>query len=128
MSAHSPFLAPLSARLISCRYWLPEHITPHIDYITPGVKHGVYKRTESQISKREIQSNAIVAPPVQPIPAGPDVDINVKTVPQNCSSYVVDGDCIRALYNMPAQNNNRKVSSTNALGMFLLLDGVLDFC
>jgi len=107
--------------LTSYRYWLPEHITPHIDYITPGVKHGVYKRTESQILKREIHSNAIVAPPVQPIPAGPDVDINVKTIPQNCSSYVVDGDCIRALYNMPAQNNNRKVSSTNALGMCSLL-------
>jgi tripeptidyl-peptidase-1 len=44
------------------------------------------------------------------------VSIDVKTVPLNCSSYVIDGDCIRGLYNLPAQNNNRKVSSTNALG------------
>ena len=42
----------------------------------------------------------------------------MKTIPQNCSSYVVDGDCIRALYNMPAQNSNRKVNPNNALGIY----------
>lgn len=94
---------------------MPEHITPHIDYVTPGVKHGVYKRAQTELTKREIISNAI-APPPPPTPEGPEIDIDVKVVPLNCSSYVVDGDCIRGLYNLPAQNSARKVNSNNALG------------
>jgi hypothetical protein len=100
---------------------LPEHIRKHIDYVSPAVKHGVYKRQLSRLAKRDSpRSNFIVAPIVAPpsLPEGPDVSIDVKVVPLNCSSYVIDGDCIRALYNLPAQNNNRKVSPTNALGMY----------
>jgi hypothetical protein len=65
-----------------------------------------------------MRSNAIAPPPPTPGPGTPDVSIDVKVVPLNCSSYVVDGDCIRALYNMPAMNVNRKINSNNALGIF----------
>lgn len=93
---------------------MPEHIGAHIDYITPGVKHGIYKRRNVELQKRSMRSNAIGPPPVGP--GNPEVGIDVKTVPINCSSYVIDGDCIRALYNLPALNPTRKVSSSNALG------------
>jgi hypothetical protein len=97
------------SKLRHYRYSLPEHIRQHVDYVTPGVKHHVYKRAESTAIGGI--SNLQTAPIVSPLGV-----IDVKTVPVNCSSYVVSADCIRALYQMPDLNPNRTIPSTNSLG------------
>jgi len=105
------------------RYSLPEHLRAHVDYITPGVKHQVYKRS---ISKRDDStppggiSNLITIP--GPVTSGPSVNIDVKTIPKNCSSFAVSTDCIRALYELPALNPNRSVPATNSLGKLIFGD------
>ena len=94
------------------RYYLPEHIREHVDYITPGVKDHVYKGAGSGSSKRSLRSALGRAPP------GPPVKVDAKTIPLNCSNYVIDADCIRGLYNLPAQDITRKISTTNAIGLY----------
>lgn len=46
------------------------------------------------------------------------MNIDVKTIPKNCSSFAVSTDCIRSLYELPALNPNRSVPSTNTLGIY----------
>lgn len=45
-----------------------------------------------------------------------DVVVDAKAIPVNCSNYVVDGDCIRAMYGLPDINVNKAVDPSNALG------------
>jgi len=106
------------------RYYLPEHIQHHIDYITPGVKHQIFKRSITTGSKQK--RNMLVAPeseaimlPHQDITFDADVGVAVdaKVIPLNCSNYVVDGDCIRAMYGLPDIDVNKKVNPNNALGL-----------
>jgi len=104
------------------RYYLPEHIQEHIDYITPGVKHQIYRRQGSTATKQKRNMLAYPGAEANILPdlssAGPDVSIDAKTIPLNCSSYVIDGDCIRALYGLPAIDVNKKINPNNALGIF----------
>lgn len=107
-------------RLTLHSYHLPEHISEHIDYITPGVKHQLYKRqgptAKNRLSKRKQRR------PVHSILEAPsqiNVAIDAKTIPINCSNYVINSDCIRSMYGVPDMNVDKKISGVNALGLRL---------
>lgn len=105
------------------RYYLPEDIQPHIDYITPGVKHQIFKRSTSKGMKHK--RSMIVTPESeakvfsgQGVSFVSDLDaaVNASAVPANCSNYVVNADCIRAMYGLPNIDVNKTVNPENALG------------
>lgn len=104
----------MGATIDKHRYYLPENIRNHIDYITPGVKDHVFKRKleGGKKAKRAVATYG-QAPYVSPVQASAHIDAAINI---NCSNYVVSADCIRALYNMPALNLNKKKDPTNAIG------------
>lgn len=95
------------------RYYLPEEIAEHIDYVTPAVKHQIYKR---EGVKRLRKRNELYYPQPAEFNIAPAVSIDVKSVPKNCSHTNVNADCIRAMYGLPDINVNKKVDPSNALG------------
>jgi tripeptidyl-peptidase-1 len=99
---------------------VPEHLQPHIDYITPGIKlTPVVKRTvKREITKRA--SHAVKAPVHVAVPASTDsagISAAAAALPptlQNCSTNITP-DCIRALYGIPA---NPVAVPGNSLGLY----------
>ncbi|KAI9046921.1 hypothetical protein LZ554_008999 [Drepanopeziza brunnea f. sp. 'monogermtubi'] len=101
------------------RYHVPEHLTSHIDYITPGIKLSpVIKRTVERKTKRDFHS--VHAPIHASIPAEENssaISAAAAALPpalQNCSTDVTP-DCIRALYSIPA---NPPAVPGNSLGLY----------
>ncbi|KAG5804307.1 hypothetical protein H9Q74_005152 [Fusarium xylarioides] len=90
---------------LSCeKYYLPEHVQPHIDFVTPGVMLLAPKqpRISSNVKRQ--------APPIfQPESPSPPSAGTSK-----CGDAVTP-DCIRKLYNIP---NNKLNHSSNSLGIF----------
>ena len=105
--------------LTDSRYYVPEHLVSHIDYITPGIKLSpVTKRTVDRKTKRV--SHSIHAPAHVSIP-GNEGSVGISAAAaalppalQNCSTNMTP-DCIRALYSIPA--NPAKVDD-NSLGLY----------
>lgn len=82
--------------------------------MTPGTKHQIYKRKAAgkRLTKRASATNLIKAPPLPPTIG----QVLAMSVPLNCSSYVIDADCIRGLYQLPDLNPTRAVSAENTFG------------
>ena len=107
-------------------YYIPEHIAPHVDFITPTVhfdtKMGMAKELQKRdlngevVEKRAPMSTAAAGTPVQTKAAvkditnpnngfnpkkGSDININnIITELENCNQFIVP-DCLRALYLFP---------------------------
>lgn len=105
-------------------YYLPEHIKDHIDYITPGVKHQIFKRELLEPSKKKRSLEKRLAPIPAPDSAeglamGFHIDAKTpKPINPNCSHTTVNADCVRSLYQLGPINVNKKVDPRNVLGQF----------
>ena len=110
---------------VACsEYHIPDHLSPHVDFITPTV-HFDSKVAQAALPKREMPekraatasvSTAAAGVPVQTMAAvnviknpnngyhpkkGTDLNIkNIITELQNCNKFIVP-DCLRALYLFP---------------------------
>lgn len=100
------------------RYHVPEHLAPHIDYITPGIKLiPVVKRT---IERRDINkraSHALKAPAHVENTAETSISAAAAALPpalQNCSRSTTKA-CIQALYSIP---DAPAAVPGNSLGLF----------
>ncbi|KAK2624864.1 hypothetical protein QTJ16_006057 [Diplocarpon rosae] len=101
------------------KYHVPEHLSSHIDYITPGIKLSpVVKRTVKRNSKRAsdlIHASLPVGVPEEDKSRA--VSAAVAALPpilRNCS-IEMSPDCIRALYSIP---NSPVAVEGNSLGIF----------
>lgn len=106
---------------IGCdEYHIPEHIVPHIDYITPGIKlsNRVVKRS-IKVAKTTTERNSRKSPiwgfgrgrherPSSTTAAGLPLDL------RDCAATMTP-TCHRALYQIP---DPVKVSTGNSLGVF----------
>ncbi|KAG4030402.1 hypothetical protein MFRU_012g01380 [Monilinia fructicola] len=112
---HSP-----SVRVGCDEYHLPEHLAPHIDYITPGVKLAPVKkrsvktkRSTAYLSKRKNRL-AKANPPAQTYEWTPPAAVNLSSDLKGCGSNMTP-TCIKALYNIPTATLN---ASGNSLGLY----------
>lgn len=98
------------------RYHVPEHIQPHIDYITPGIKlTPVVKRTVK--TKRGTPYAVKNALHVEMGDAPRVLTAAEAALPpalQNCSKNITP-DCIRALYGIP---QNTVATPGNSVGLY----------
>ncbi|KAL8699547.1 MAG: hypothetical protein Q9201_005949 [Fulgogasparrea decipioides] len=104
---------------VSCSsYHIPEHITPHIDFITPGVSFDTkvpQAAVANNVEKRAPSTTAAAGPPVQTHAAlgvgaptsgflpkkGANIDIKgIIDELRNCNKYITP-NCLRALYLFP---------------------------
>ncbi|OPB46007.1 protease s8 tripeptidyl peptidase [Trichoderma guizhouense] len=103
-------------------YHLPEHVSEHVDYITPGVKGTLM---DMELRKRDFDGSP-VAPEfkfnphrrqqqIRPFPKLPK-----KSTPDDLSTcdQTITPECLQALYNFEAPDPHAKVSKNNSLGVF----------
>lgn len=104
--------------MVACdQYHVPKAIQGHIDYITPGVK-GV--NVGPRLAKR---SRGKPGKPGNPITWQPPKIVSHPHMPKKSSELqtcdvAITPACIRALYDIPLQNPNAKVSPNNSMGIF----------
>jgi tripeptidyl-peptidase-1 len=83
------------------RYHVPEHLQPHIDYITPGIKlTPVVKRT---VKAKRGTPYAVKAPIHVEIEESQIISAEAAALPpvlQNCSTNITPA-CLKALYGIP---------------------------
>lgn len=111
-------LAPLSKPCAKChRYYLPEHIRVHVDFITPGISFsGPLKKKEI---KRDIAARHFkpgpwkMPPPHWPWTMPPGAG-QLPADLQNCGHNVTP-PCLKALYNIPDAHRKDDV---NQLGLY----------
>ena len=131
MSKFSPILL-WQREADDSRYHLPEHISRHVDYVTPGIalsapleKKSVSKRSHPRPywpipplprhhtwGHHESHSSATSSPAPSSTSLPPDL--------QNCGKKMTP-DCIRALYDLPSAKEVAKSYSSdpvNAVGVF----------
>jgi tripeptidyl-peptidase-1 len=115
--------------LVKCRclndeivisYHLPEHLAPHIDYITPGVKMTQsVKRTFMRKTKRSSQAGAtrtaLHTTAEMSLPEKWSAPEGVSPELAGCG-FNMTPPCIRALYDIPLPTN--KPNPKNALGLY----------
>jgi tripeptidyl-peptidase-1 len=104
---------------MNARYHVPEHLAPHIDYITPGVKltpvkkrsvkvkrgtPHVEKRSNRVVKTYEHESYTWTPPPVA----------NLSSDLQGCGTNMTP-TCIKAMYKIP---NATKKTPGNSLGLY----------
>ncbi|KAI6713018.1 protease S8 tripeptidyl peptidase I (secreted protein) [Marssonina coronariae] len=106
-------------RIGTDKYHVPEHLSSHIDYITPGIKLSpVVKRTSKRNFKRA--SHSFHAPAHVSVSAEKNakaISAAAAALPpalQNCNTNM-SPDCIRALYSIPA---NPVAVDGNSLGLY----------
>ncbi|KAL7928922.1 subtilisin-like protein [Trichoderma chlorosporum] len=99
-------------------YHLPEHVSEHVDYITPGVKGTMMelrKRDKRQLQDGLVRNNRRRQQHFRPFPelhkAPSKDDLS------NCDQ-VITPQCLQALYNFKAPDPNAKVSKNNSFGLF----------
>ncbi|OKL58204.1 hypothetical protein UA08_06451 [Talaromyces atroroseus] len=101
-------------------YHLPEHIAPHVDYITPGIKMTqAVKRTvkkEKRASNAYSSRTSAYAPAHWGNPAGHNHPGGSPSSDLASCSYNMTPPCIRALYDIPLPTN--KPNPGNALGLY----------
>ena len=122
----------------SCsEYHVPEHISKHVDYITPGIKLFVPMPSKRQLDRKLARGkrrpgNTKRAHPNKGSPqagnadpfiqSGPFPKIDLAKNTTNSSLATCDMSitpaCIRALYQIPLQKPEAKVSPNNSLGIF----------
>ncbi|KAH8690679.1 peptidase S8/S53 domain-containing protein [Talaromyces proteolyticus] len=101
------------------KYHVPEHLAPHIDYITPGVKLTQVVKRDISKKKRSTQAQAVKAstfitgntelPKDWAAPAGLAPDV------QTCG-FNMTPTCIKALYDIPEAP--KQPHKGNALGLY----------
>ena len=90
------------------RYHVPEHLAPHIDYITPGIKlTPVVKRT---LKSKRGTPWAVKAP----LHVAVEETTPVSSSLANCSTQMTPA-CIKALYSIP---DATKATEGNSLGLY----------
>lgn len=106
----------------SSRYYLPEHLREHIDYITPGVQfsHSLLKRK----IKRSPSSGKKPYRKLGPAISSPPKDAHLWPIPpkaahlapelQSCGRNITP-PCLKALYGIPNAHRN---DSVNILGLY----------
>ncbi|TGO32531.1 hypothetical protein BHYA_0309g00090 [Botrytis hyacinthi] len=109
-----------SVRVGCDEYHLPEHLVPHIDYITPGVKLAPVKkrsvktkRSTPYLSKRKNRL-AKGNPSSQTSDRTPPSAANLPSDLQDCGSNMTP-TCIKAMYKIPTATLN---ASGNSLGLY----------
>jgi len=97
------------------RYHVPQHLSEHIDYITPGVKLYAGARAERKAERNSLTKRGFSLPPLMsPLPSGVNVDASAPTNINQCDR-IVEPQCIRALYNITIPTTAAK---DNELGIF----------
>lgn len=124
---------------IACdKYHVPEHLVEHVDIITPTVHFDqrlghdrsnnykqmpenameeLRKRSESKrrsLDKRQRPDTGIVGSPLDGTNPKKGADIENALMDLSQCDSMITPDCLRALYNMPAQSNSKKLSSKNS--------------
>lgn len=99
-------------------YHLPEHVSEHVDYITPGVKGTLMelrKRDKRSFDAHLTFNHNRRQQQVRPFPQLPK-----KSSPDDLSTcdQTITPKCLQALYNFEAPAANAKVSKNNSLGVF----------
>jgi tripeptidyl-peptidase-1 len=89
-------------RLTPVRYYLPEHIRKHVDYVTPGVKLSAPLRKGSKHK-----------PTIKPLPATPTNNDDPQSL-EHCDTGITPA-CIKALYQIPDATS---ASPNNSLGLY----------
>ena len=122
----------LDTLICRSRYYLPEHVSEHVDYIKPGVtlsppleKKTLTRRDLEDLEKRDValaaynSGAAAYSNPYVAIPAtgntGPEAP-GANALPANLRfcGFEITIDCIRALYDIPMGTAN---TPQNALGV-----------
>ena len=108
------------ACLIRCRYYLPEHVREHVDYITPGIKllTPSYSRSDPDLQKRTFgvtsPGHHLQPPLKKPVPP-PGIQALVNAPLAATCGTAITPACIMTLYNITKAT---KAASGNQLGIF----------
>jgi len=102
---------------IACdEYHLPTHLTPHIDFIKPGIKlmHG--KASRSTLDKRgfKTKGQSTFSPPVLNPVVPQIINSSTSAMLANCDKYITP-PCIATMYNI---SKATKAAPGNQLGIF----------
>lgn len=109
-----------------CRYYLPDHIREHVDYITPGVKFSP-SLTKSQVKRSPLNKPHMTNKPHKnpgPQKWNPPKSSHPWHMPAGAGSLPPDLQdcgrnitpvCIKALYDIP---NPHLTDNVNSLGLF----------
>ncbi|KAM0262586.1 hypothetical protein ACHAQJ_001631 [Trichoderma viride] len=92
-------------------YTLPNEISQHVDFITPGVIFAPVK-TSSKAEKREQKS---IRQPSKPLPAHVAAILAANPLATSTCGTAITPQCIKSMYNITAGTS---AISTNALGIF----------
>ena len=115
---HSRLLNFLISVLIKIRYHVPEHIAPHIDYITPGIKLTPVVKRDVKVKRGSPwfpkPSKKMPAPPSGIWNFKPPSPKNLPEDLQGCG-FNMTPPCIKALYQIP---NAWRQSPDNSLGLY----------
>lgn len=100
------------------QYHVPQALSDHIDYITPGVK-GI--KISPRLAKRGFWGKT--GKPGQPFGWNPPKHKPAPYMPSDASDLstcdiAITPACIRALYDIPLQDPHAKVSANNSMGIF----------
>jgi tripeptidyl-peptidase-1 len=90
------------------KYYIPEYLRNHIDYVTPGVKRTTIGRTRN--AKR---ATGREGPRRHPAPYMPKNNTDLAT----CDRAITPA-CIRALYHFDTLNPHASVSPKNSMGIY----------
>lgn len=113
------------SKLTQSRYHVPEHLSQHIDYVTPGLKLvPVVKRTVKREAKStKTTRSAAVSHLVHKVALGEGHDYDYKSPASSALPAAVQAcgvnitvACWRALYDIPAKLP--KATKANSLGLF----------
>ena len=107
---------------IGARYHVPEHLQPHIDYITPGikltpvVKRSVKVKRGSPWHPKQLNRISPQSQPFDGFPRDwmPPLAGSLPADLQDCGTNITP-TCIKALYQIP---NADKVTPGNSLGLY----------
>lgn len=127
--------ATSGARHVACeKYHVPEHLTEHIDIITPSVHFDQFlgqgrknsqkevsgqameelRKRSADLAKRQLSTSGILGSPLDGSnpKQGHEVENAMMTLDQ-CDTMITPG-CLRALYNIP---QGKQASDNNTLGI-----------
>lgn len=117
---------PTGRNTIACdEYYLPEHIQPHVDYITPGLKlMAGGKSTTERLAGREHElerrgfrtsaSSTFSGPIIGNLLSNDTLNLIKAAQVAHCDQYVTPA-CIALMYQIP---QGTKASANNQLGIF----------
>ena len=107
------------------RYYVPTHLHPHIDYITPGISlrsffkgskptTRIEKRTKSHSANNAASENCTGIPGQSGVPPSSLTQFNLGANLSICNNYVTPA-CLHALYGIPT---NITTNTNNSMAVF----------